>query len=278
VKPANIMLRPDGHVMLVDFGSARFMEGAHTHRSTLVGTFGYMPPEQLGGTVDRTSDLYALAASLLHAVTGRPPSEFLDDGMRLRVPTSVSRGLAHWLTQGFSLERGRRFQSARQARTKLDLALIAPRHRLVLATVLGVCMGLPLAAVLISARSPEVTQVPTRTTAPSSDGAQWFARVRGGCNHLEVGRLMLNSPPPRSTDGAGFGAGCYALATRYHDARKLIQALPESQRATAAWSVFEIAHPVADQGDDAAAGPMMELVLEFWPENYQARYHAGIAE
>jgi hypothetical protein len=56
------------------------------------------------------------------------------------------------------------------------------------------------------------------------------------------------------------------------------QALPQPQRATAAWRVFEITHPVADQGEDAAAGPMMELVLEFWPENHQALYHAGIAE
>ena len=89
---------------------------------------------------------------------------------------------------------------------------------------------------------------------------------------------MARAPPPSGADGAGFGAGCFALAGRYPDARKLIDALPADQRPTAAWRVFEIAHPVADQGDDSAAGPMMELVLEYWPENFQALYHAGIAE
>src|SRR2546430_7562857 len=49
---------------LVDFGSARWLTGTQTYGSTLVGTFGYMPTEQLGGTVDATSDLYALGATL----------------------------------------------------------------------------------------------------------------------------------------------------------------------------------------------------------------------
>src|SRR5438132_1289457 len=58
VKPANVLRRPDGTLALVDFGAARAVEGV-THGATLVGTFGYMPPEQLGGTVDATADLYA---------------------------------------------------------------------------------------------------------------------------------------------------------------------------------------------------------------------------
>ena len=71
IKPANLMCRDDGRVVLVDFGSVREVADARTYGSSLVGTFGYMPPEQLGGTVDRTSDLYALAASVLHAVALR---------------------------------------------------------------------------------------------------------------------------------------------------------------------------------------------------------------
>src|SRR5438067_2456665 len=55
VKPANVLRRPDGTLALVVFGAARAVEGV-THGATLVGTFGYMPPEQLGGTVDATAD------------------------------------------------------------------------------------------------------------------------------------------------------------------------------------------------------------------------------
>ena len=42
--------------------------------------------------------------------------------------------------------------------------------------------------------------------------------------------------------------------------------------------LFELVHPVADKGDDAATGPIMKLVVELWPNNYQALFHLGIAE
>jgi hypothetical protein len=64
IKPGNLILRPDGRVALVDFGAARDM--GSTVGATLVGTFGYMPIEQLGGIVDATTDLYALGATLAH--------------------------------------------------------------------------------------------------------------------------------------------------------------------------------------------------------------------
>jgi hypothetical protein len=49
LKPANILRQPGKDLALVDFGLARDLVRGATHRSTLVGTFGYMPPEQLGG-------------------------------------------------------------------------------------------------------------------------------------------------------------------------------------------------------------------------------------
>ena len=41
--------------------------------------------------------------------------------------------------------------------------------------------------------------------------------------------------------------------------------------------VFNAGHPAADAGDDIAAGPLMELVVEFWSNHYMALYHAGAA-
>ncbi|MFI5209454.1 MAG: hypothetical protein ACHQ2E_03325 [Gemmatimonadales bacterium] len=61
-------------------------------------------------------------------------------------------------------------------------------------------------------------------------------------------------------------------------ARDLILALPSGERAQAAGIVFQIGHPVADAGDDKSAGPIMELVVEFWPNHYMALYHAGASE
>src|SRR5206468_12867699 len=88
VKPENLILRGDD-VVLVDFGSARWLSSARTYGSTLVGTFGYMPPEQLGGTVQPSSDLYALGATLLFAATGVPPTELIGPDFSLRLPEGI---------------------------------------------------------------------------------------------------------------------------------------------------------------------------------------------
>jgi hypothetical protein len=57
-----------------------------------------------------------------------------------------------------------------------------------------------------------------------------------------------------------------------------LQSVPSGERYRAAGIVFEIAHPVADAGDDRSAGPIMALVVEFWPNHYMALYHAGASE
>jgi len=75
VKPANLIERGDGSIALVDFGAAH-VSGA-TQGSTTIGTFGYMPIEQLAGIVDATTDLYALGASLLHLLTLQEPWRLL---------------------------------------------------------------------------------------------------------------------------------------------------------------------------------------------------------
>jgi hypothetical protein len=81
----------------------------------------------------------------------------------------------------------------------------------------------------------------------------------------------------QSGRGRGFSAACYALAGRIEEARNIIEALGSEDQWRAAGIVFDVAHPVADAGDDLAAGPIMGLVVEFWPNHYMALYHAGAA-
>jgi len=107
--------------------------------------------------------------------------------------------------------------------------------------------------------------------------AGWFQRVRPHCNALEVETVFRADPPPEGTEGAGLAAACWALAGRIAEARTRIMALGGDDRWRAAGIVFEIGHPVADMGDDRSAGPIMELVVEFWPNHYMALYHAGAA-
>jgi len=118
---------------------------------------------------------------------------------------------------------------------------------------------------------------PVSNPPPATTGAGWFQAMKPYCNTLEVETRMQASPPPAASGGPGWAAACYALAGKIDAARLVIEDLPAGERSRAAGIVFHVGHPVADAGDDESAGPMMELVLEFWPENYMARYHAGIS-
>ena len=75
VKPANIILRPDGLVKLTDFGISRAMDSAgHTRMGELLGTPHYLSPEQvLGEPASGASDLYALGVVAHEMITGRRP-------------------------------------------------------------------------------------------------------------------------------------------------------------------------------------------------------------
>lgn len=90
IKPANILLRDDGSVALIDFGGVLLeWRDPDSLGATVVGTFGYMPPEQLIGQAGTHSDLYALGATLLHALTGRSPRDFSFDSGRIEVPANL---------------------------------------------------------------------------------------------------------------------------------------------------------------------------------------------
>jgi tetratricopeptide (TPR) repeat protein len=118
---------------------------------------------------------------------------------------------------------------------------------------------------------------PTLTVAMPADGPTWFGSVRQYCNPVEVETRLQWQPAPETDEGRMYEAACYALAGRIDDARSAIERLPEGTRYRGAGVVFEAGHPAADAGDDVAAGPLMELVVEFWPNHYMALYHAGAA-
>lgn len=122
-----------------------------------------------------------------------------------------------------------------------------------------------------------VTQPRTVGDEARPEAVAWFALVRRHCNAVEVDTYMGWQPAPPTPEGDMYEAACYALAGRIDRARQVIEAMPPEMRAEAAGVVFETGHPAADAGDDVAAGPLMELVVEYWPNHYMALYHAGAA-
>ncbi|MDE6518547.1 MAG: serine/threonine protein kinase, partial [Acetatifactor sp.] len=73
MKPANIMLRPEGNIKIIDFGIAREYKEQSLADTTLLGTKGYAPPEQYSGQTDVRSDIFALGMTMHHLLTGIDP-------------------------------------------------------------------------------------------------------------------------------------------------------------------------------------------------------------
>lgn len=122
IKPENLILSEHGRATLVDFGAVNAQMAAG---STVVGTFGYMPPEQLDGRAVPASDLFALGTTLIYALTGLAPSLMEKDQLRLdfRPHVQISEGLAQWLETMTQPDWKQRFQTASDA-----LAALHKRH------------------------------------------------------------------------------------------------------------------------------------------------------
>ena len=126
IKPSNIIIRPDGQPVLVDFGAVRRVHmNADEAGSTIVGTFGYMPYEQYMGQATPASDLYALAATFLHLLTGRPPRDFMTEEGRIAVPDALpgDARLGPVIARLLRPSPAERFASARDVRHAL---LVSP--------------------------------------------------------------------------------------------------------------------------------------------------------
>lgn len=73
MKPANIMLKPEGNIKIIDFGIAREYKEQNLADTTVLGTKGYAPPEQYSGQTDPRSDIFALGMTMHHLLTGVDP-------------------------------------------------------------------------------------------------------------------------------------------------------------------------------------------------------------
>ncbi|MFT3692257.1 MAG: serine/threonine-protein kinase [Kofleriaceae bacterium] len=84
IKPSNIVRAPDGKIALVDFGGV-LDNSRDKGGSTIVGTFGYMAPEQLHGQVTPATDIYALGATMVALAGGIEPEDVPRKGLRMNL-------------------------------------------------------------------------------------------------------------------------------------------------------------------------------------------------
>jgi len=75
LKPANIILKPNGKIVLIDFGAAKILKSKETEDFICLGTIGYAAPEQFDkyGKSDERTDIYGIGTTLYHLITGKNP-------------------------------------------------------------------------------------------------------------------------------------------------------------------------------------------------------------
>ena len=123
MKPANIMLKPDGNVTLIDFGTAREFKEKNLADTTCLGTVGYAAPEQFGGMgqTDARTDIYCLGATLYHLVTGMNPCEPPYEIRPIRqINPGLSSGLERIIEKCTQRNPDDRFQSAAELMYALE--------------------------------------------------------------------------------------------------------------------------------------------------------------
>lgn len=121
IKPANLILRStDQQVCLIDFGSVQ-TDTAAGRTLTIVGTYGYMAPEQFRGQTTPASDLYSLGATLLHLLSGLDPADLPRKDSQIIVDEELvgDRTFRKWLEQMLEADYKKRFSTASEAKQAL---------------------------------------------------------------------------------------------------------------------------------------------------------------
>lgn len=123
MKPSNVMLKPDGNVTLIDFGTAREFKEKNLADTVCLGTIGYAAPEQFGGMgqTDARTDIYCLGATLYHLVTGMNPCEPPYEIKPIRqINPALSEGLERIIQKCTQRDPNDRYQSAAELMYALE--------------------------------------------------------------------------------------------------------------------------------------------------------------
>ena len=122
MKPANVMLKPEGFVKVIDFGIAREYKEQNLADTTVLGTKGYAPPEQHGSRqTDARSDIYALGMTMHHLLTGVDPrpADYLYVPIRQWNP-QLSGGLERVIDKCTALDPEDRYQNCNELMYALE--------------------------------------------------------------------------------------------------------------------------------------------------------------
>ncbi len=275
IKPSNILIRPGGEPVLIDFGAARQALGEKSRSITSVFTPGYAPFEQYtsSGRQGPWTDIYALAATLYHGVTGRIPPQATDrireDGMEPAIRAGAGRYSDSFLAAidaGLQVFEDRRPQTLAQWRAMLTgaTATVAPA---------SLAPSAPPSAAAAPTTQPPISQSVTpasiapASVAPAPSPRRLLPWIAAGVLVLAVGAgAAVTLLSPGSGDDQAVAETAQARAERLRleaqrageEARKAQEAAEAELRRQAAQEAQQIAAEKARREAEAAAARQAE--------------------
>lgn len=185
MKPANVMLKPEGNIKIIDFGIAREYKEQNLADTTVLGTKGYAPPEQYSGQTDPRSDIFALGMTMHHLLTGVDPRNGESYASVRQWNPELSEGIEIIIDRCVEPAAENRYQSCADLLYDLEHPELITKgfkkkQKMRLATFLvsiGLCVIMTIAGVVLNLAASHVNNQDYDTNIAGSDPAKYFAAV-----------------------------------------------------------------------------------------------------
>lgn len=185
MKPANVMLKPEGNIKIIDFGIAREYKEQNLADTTVLGTKGYAPPEQYSGQTDARSDIFALGMTMHHLLTGIDPRSGEVYAPVRQWNPELSEGIEIIIDRCVEPAAENRYQSCSDLLYDLEHPELITRgfkkkqKRKLAAFIVStiICVVMALTGLILNFASIAVSNQDYDTNISSSDPEKYFAAV-----------------------------------------------------------------------------------------------------